>query len=368
MTYTDMLVAGLLFLWIVCSVYVYGSNLIHFSNRATERCQRNSLSIEKTTIIRGLAILGIFFCHIGTHVNSLSSDSGTVEKLLYYGVVSLGDIGVTIFFFLSGYGNKISLQHKKSSREVIVWFRKRTVNLIGVFLLCYLLTICADMLIWGYRPNLLDCVKDIFTLSMPMATTWYLKIQFLFYVITFVGVLINKKRASLFILALTLLYSGVMRWNGADVFWWQTSFCYVIGYIFADKENYILRIGEKLSQRVFFVSSFFIFIIGLFVGIFISRNNYLLSIISYSIVGLSIALMSYGSNLPKIKSANAILKFCGKNSLEIYLLHAGIIAFALSDTESPYLLNVFIFILSTVVLVSVAIMLKYLVRKKSETR
>ena len=114
----------------------------------------NSLSIDHTNQLKGIAIMMVIFSHIGYFL-----DSG--NKFLYPLSVA-GGVGVNIFLFLSGYG--LTLSSLKSSLSVFGFYYKR---LSRVFVPMWIVLIFFLLL-------------DYFLLniSYPLKTIVYLSIGF----------------------------------------------------------------------------------------------------------------------------------------------------------------------------------------------
>lgn len=368
MNIMQMLIIELCMIFVICAMYLYGPCFKILRREGYKYDSIAGLDIDKATILKGLAVFGIFLSHIATHVNVINENTGALFKLFDYTLISLGDIGVAVFFFMSGYGNRISLKKCLTKKDIGYWFLKRIKKVICVFLVCYILTLLTDVILFNYRPSIFNCMSEIFTLSMPQATTWYLKVQCLFYVITLIACLLKSRYSCTIIFVCSAIYSVIAYKVGLNNFWWQTAYCYVIGYFFANSGDTICaKLHTKFENRILFFTEVFGLLLTIFVAVFIARDSYILKVLSFSVIAILIMLLTYEAPIANRTVIHNIYMFFGKNSFEIYLLHAGIIASVLPNTEGGRdIIHIIIFVICTLVLVGIVAAFKSIQFRKKQ--
>lgn len=95
--------------------------------RDMEKFNLKLISTYRSALM-GIATICILMCHAtsnGVNVPILSS------------VLSLGQIGVLMFFFLSGIGIYYSLNSTNGWRDYLQWYKKRFVRLLIPYILIY---------------------------------------------------------------------------------------------------------------------------------------------------------------------------------------------------------------------------------------
>ena len=168
--------------------------------------------------------------------------------LLFMG--SLGSIGVAVFFLLSGYGNASSLKNCDCRWQIIKWFSKRIKKCIMVYLSCYIVISLTDIIITHQYYSLEKIIYEIFTLTIPYTTTWYLKVQVMLYFITFISLFLfkGKKKLVYFIFLLSMMYAILAKFMfQLDSYWWNTVICYSVGWFI---QNNIKRIHILLINNL----------------------------------------------------------------------------------------------------------------------
>lgn len=107
-----------------------------------------SISTHRGTLM-GLAAIGILMCH--------AASNGVNLPASIMSILALGQLGVDIFFFLSGLGILFSLS--KQSGSVCVWYKKRFLRIIVPYLIIYAPVLLLDCNIedkewWYYFYNI----------------------------------------------------------------------------------------------------------------------------------------------------------------------------------------------------------------------
>ena len=142
------------------------------------------MSKEQTTSLRGLAILIVVIHHLGQRLDS------ALPLTLYLMNFFIGYLAVGLFFFLSGYGNMLSISHmQRSFTWKMAWIAKRIIGLLLIFYVAEAMALICELL--SHQP-IIPSLWGLITFSLPGWDTWYIKIQLLLYVLLFIAWLPDK--------------------------------------------------------------------------------------------------------------------------------------------------------------------------------
>lgn len=128
------------------------------------------MSKAQTTSLRGLAILIVVIHHLGQRLDS------ALPLTLYLMNFFIGYLAVGLFFFLSGYGNMLSISHmQRSFAGKMAWIVKRIIGLLLIFYVAEAMALICEFIM--YRR--LDSVKHFVNLdSITISYSSQKKIQF----------------------------------------------------------------------------------------------------------------------------------------------------------------------------------------------
>lgn len=198
------------------------------------------MSKAQTTSLRGLAILIVVIHHLGQRLDS------ALPLMLYLMNFFIGYLAVGLFFFLSGYGNMLSISHmRRSFTGKMTWIAKRVIGLLLIFYVAEAMALICDLL--SNQP-IVPNLWGLITLSLSGWDTWYIKIQLLLYVLLFIAWLPDKLAADARLILLTILAVIaviVMRQCGLSEYWWNTLLCFPTGALLAQYR----QTSEQLLQR-----------------------------------------------------------------------------------------------------------------------
>lgn len=215
--------------------------------------EKGLISKNTSYFIRGIAILMVCLSHYFASAN----DNGLIGSSTIVSIISaLGDPGVGIFFFLSGYALYKGYGEKKTNKVFLINRFKNTYFPYVVIQLVILL------LSGG-----IDGPKRVGRLLLGL-DSWFIVTILIFYIVFYIVGKLPKYRLiimSIFVAGMTLF---LIRMHYPE-FWYDVDWCFPMGMILAKYEN---KIG------------------------FVSR-------------GFSIDINDY------------LMKFLGKNSLYIFLIH-----------------------------------------------
>ena len=158
----------------------------------------------------------------------------------------IGYLAVGLFFFLSGYGNMLSISHmQRSFTWKMAWIAKRIIGLLLIFYVAEAMALICELL--SHQP-IIPSLWGLITFSLPGWDTWYIKIQLLLYVLLFIAWLPDKLTPNTRLALLTVLAVmavAVMRQCGLSEYWWNTLLCFPAGTFLAQYR----QTAEHLLQR-----------------------------------------------------------------------------------------------------------------------
>lgn len=300
----------------------------------------NDFSKNKTDILKGIAILGVFISHVATHTyyGAVSAETcGLVMKLVLYSLTCLGSVCVGVFFFLSGYGNYLSvnkLETEENEKKIYVkWVVKRIKKIIVTFFVCFLIVVIINNCILKAGLSTSMLIENAFKFKMPGTTTWYLKVQLFFYIITFLTLFTGNGRYLTFvILIFSIAYSIIAYYLGLANFWWNTALCYSIGILWASNQEYIQR-KLKCRKKRWICGSLIMFCFAYLVGCILNQS-YIYQMVGFSVVTICIAILTYLTPI----NLNRIFKIekLGGSSLELYLVHIGLVTYCFPNNHVTF--------------------------------
>lgn len=169
-------------------------------------------------------------------------------------------------------------------------------------------------------------ISEFLLLRIPGTSTWYFKIQLLFYFVIAVAAKVDQKHMPVIVAVLAFAYAILGKYFGLPDYWWKTAMCFPAGCIVADSRERISRWALQtwaLGAAVLFVAVGYVYILK------DSRYVLLPQLLAFSAIAAGIALI-----WNRLAGDNKILRSIGKYSLACYLLHIGIVDyFFVADTN-----------------------------------
>lgn len=177
----------------------------------------NVISLELSYILRGLSILFIVLSHICQNISS--------HSLIQFPFLNYAYLFVALFFFLSGYGNFISISKTPKS---IKWLVKRLLCLFIFFSFGLVVNIILNRNVYTSNSTLL---YDFFSLTYRPYTLWYLKVLFIYYLLTFFSKLlfVKQNKQVFFLFMVTILYIIICILLGVPNYWWNSVIAFPMG-------------------------------------------------------------------------------------------------------------------------------------------
>lgn len=296
-----------------------------------KKWQDNPLSLENSKALLGFCAVLIVFHHIAQTVGAANASAFSI--LEHFGVGLVG-----MFFFFSGYGLMKSRRTKKDYLKG--FFKKRMPGILIPFYVCIFLFILAALLTKTKMsvPELIGYFTGFILINTHM---WYIVEIALFYTVFYlVFRFIKNERKALFVMGgflllftigSMLLCHGIYWFQGE--WWYNTSFVFLVGMIFASKEETIFKAFKKHYKG-------FVALFGILFIVLNRVTNYMLRFHGYwtetmTDKGYDDKLMTLVPQLfmtiafvilvvlilMKCKFDNPVLRFLGKISLELYLIH-----------------------------------------------
>lgn len=259
-----------------------------------------------TNSIKGLAMIGIILHHIR---NSLGASSFLLG--------AAGYIGTGIFFFISGYGNELSLV--KFSNVSAKWLGKKIKKIYFPFIVCYVLWIV--YLLFSERLfTFKEILGDVLTVSLPNMINWFPKVILLCFILHWICVKYIKKvkLRSAAIFAIVLVYVVVLKFAHAPDYWYLSVMCYPLGILFTNRKSFMtynILDNKSLNSKI----KKLILVGGITVNIMLLFLSSKINIISIAVsMSFSIFCFVYFSFF---EAKTKFLSWVGENSFECYLFH-----------------------------------------------
>ncbi|MBQ3969605.1 MAG: acyltransferase [Clostridia bacterium] len=300
---------------------------------------KNCFSKEQCLSLRGAFAVLVVLHHAGNEIN------GTMlfSQLYHFGVWATAG-----FFVISGYGLTVSLQNKKE-KYLGEFVSKRLRSPVFPYFVMILLYSAYFRIRDNYT---LKDVLNTFLIGAPIVkNSWYIiaimYLYALYYI--FAKLLFLKGKVRSFILVNFVgaaVYIMLCRGVGFGTWWYNTVFCFVVGIIFAEYEKDIIKKVKKHIVPVNILTAvllavIFVCKIKLPRGTDLFLGATVLFAVTFAVfVPLLCMIVDF--------SKNAVFKWIGKISLELYLIHGLVIEF-LKTCDSVYS-NGAVFVCLTVVL------------------
>ena len=204
MSYLDIIMALLFFAFFVCSRQI--GNYTIFGRDSTDS-------------LRGLAMLGIILHHIH---NRLGLCSPIISQVGY--------LATGLFFFISGYGNMLSINKKNDIN--VKWFVRKLLKIYVPFFVAYWFYYICNIIFYPCEvPTIKEMIQDIITISLPNEISWFPKIIVLCFLIHY----LTRKAFSNRIIQLATIsmvicvYIVIMWKKGTGSYWYNSVLCYPFG-------------------------------------------------------------------------------------------------------------------------------------------
>lgn len=271
---------------------------------------KNYLSKENTSCIKGIFILIVFYSHLYTYMPLQMNK----DFLMYKFVIYLGQLMVTLFLFYSGYGVYESIK-KKKEKYINEIPKKRLLKTLINFDIAVL-----TFVIVNYALNVKFNLKTILLSLIGWGTVgnsnWYIFAILGLYLITYISFKIfdtsNKKAITcLWILTLIFMLFIHVKRNGLE-YCYNTLLCYPLGITYSFLKN-------KIEKIVFDNKKYLYILLICIISYLTFREAIKYNYINYYFMTITFTLIVVLATI-KININNVILKWFGDNLFWIYIL------------------------------------------------
>ncbi|WP_313485416.1 acyltransferase [Pseudescherichia sp.] len=306
--------------------------------------------------LRAIAAVLVVIDHIFSRVEGLSPGSTLFNESAYH---YLGEIGVQVFFCISGFIMVHTSNGNGGLSDAIIFLKKRAIRIYPIYiitLLLFVITIKHFAAIYNinFWVDISDSnvAKRLFLMptfiygngwNNILLQSWTLVYEIYFYIIfAFCMIMVSPKNitllATLFIISImTIVYfvGGKEDSNTStyilNVLGSKNLLFFVFGMLVSFSEKYIFKATRAINNSAlfYFISSFLICISIMFTN-------------AVSVCGISISILAlmYISTIIEINddgTLNRIIIFLGEASYSLYLMH--IFAFIASPYFNVFRLN-----------------------------
>lgn len=284
-------------IFIICSV------LHSLYNKNGNKVNIVFMSINHTSILKGVAIILVLMDHIGKQYNlSITRPSGA--------------IGVCLFLIASGFG--LNESFKKNGRKQYI--RKRLIRVMVPYWIVLITLTIFYLINATFSLNIF--AQNIFLIKLPDSAYWYLRIIIFWYIAYFLISFTHKKVKIFLLILATVIFSMITLQNRLYV--WQI-FSFPLGVIISD--------NLEIIKRLFMKKNFFIACASLILMIFmifvkkmpvVNNNTYgFYDTVSQIILVLSTAIFIIAITFKyECNGIFNLTNIIGKKlSYEIYLTH-----------------------------------------------
>lgn len=271
------------------------------------------MSIEKTTSIKGIFIIIVFFSHFIGYI----SINNSLDEYAIKPIVLLGQCMVTMFLFYSGYGIMESVK-KKDLLYIRTMPKNRLFGTIYRFDIAVLIFFIIGLLM-GKKYSFIQVLLSFIGWESVGNSNWYIFVVLLLYLFSYISFTLfrnNHRLALTSITALTIIYIFVLWYfNLKETYWYDTAICYPLGIAYSlNKSKIETIIKNKKKSYVFCLLTITI----LFIVLKCLPSNGLNIIFYFLRMPVFVALIVLITM--KVSFNNKVLNWFGTHLFEIYIL------------------------------------------------
>lgn len=271
--------------------------------------KKQFLSRDTSICLRGVLACMVLLCHISAKVGIFGN---SIAATLFS---AFGYMGVSAFFFLSGYG--IYEQFKERPEYVNAFPRRRILPFYCLCVFCIAVYTLRDLIFYKAFS-----VKTFF-LSFAIGGTvvdkgWYLQVQLLLYILFYLSFRFIKKGQVLLLSGATCAFCVICAVIGLDSTWYETVVCFVLGMVVSmHKEKVVKILDDGIKGWLILAACGGLFVLTMYFGnasVLPFAARIIVKMLSAAFFACSIVIF-----VTKVRINNPVLRFLGVISLEIYV-------------------------------------------------
>lgn len=273
-----------------------------------EQC--NYLSIRNTCQIKGLFALLILLHHLC--------------QLMYndFGLLNMGPLGVSVFFFFSGYGLLYKIMNDSTYMDSFI--SKRVVKLFIPFICIYFLEIFINYL-EGTTYSFIDILKS-FVNGCPIAMWLWYVIFLLFFYLFFWTIFKVVGRKPLKIIGCSMIFLTLWCvfcfWRRFSPSWTLSCYAIVLGMFWMLYKEKISRFISQYYYLMLLLPFALCIVFHYIYTVVLYPSGWFFGMLASLLFVISIIVFNF-----KFQNRNIILSFLGKISFELYILHPVVVNF-----------------------------------------
>ena len=304
---------------------------IFYSLGFEHKCDNNTLfSRDDGIALRGLAAIFVLISHIYVYGDFQNIEAnGFFFRIIGIALTQLGGLGVLLFLFLSGYG----IQEGYRTREVGLKFVLNRIKKVYIPYLCIKVIFYIITIIWGIG-------------SVLYPEDWFILIISIEYFLYFIARKLTQKNVFLVMLISNILLASFFIVMKFPAKYYNSVWLFVVGVAFSCYQQTIVSALNRHSA-ISTAASMLIFILC---GVSFTMNKgelwseFLKPVSGIALILLLCCMLRY------FRINSPILLWCGKNSLELYIIHVSLHAFF---KHLNSLGSIILYIILSVILVSI---------------
>lgn len=314
--------------------------LVFWNTTKANPIPKNFGGLTETTSFRGILAIIVVLSHIGL------TTSNYFDKF--------GIIGVSGFFFLSGYCLFEGLKNKANYLKGINFIFKRLITILIPYYLCLVLYIA----ILHNNFNSTNIIQSILLINSIVSYSWYVTVILIFYLAFYIIFKFSKdiKCGIILFLIFNLIYMIIAKIIVQQRYIFCSSYCFSLGLLYSYKIKDINLIIKNINYKILFLVITIIFTAYLMLNF---KFNFNITFATLYTLGLpTIFTIWFLLFFSIFNFGNKCNNFLGKISYEIYLLQG--LVFNIVKTYF-HIANDLIFIIFSLIIITIlSLIINYL--------
>lgn len=269
---------------------------------------KNYMSKESTSCIKGIFILIVFYSHLVTYTVIQKSKDFMMLNLRNF----LGQLMVTMFLFYSGYGIYESIKRKKQDYVKSIPVKRILITLFNFDIAVLSFVIINQFL--GRVYSLKNILLSFVGWEGIGNSNWYIFGILFMYLITYISFTFfdkDNKKALVSCWLLTLLFVLFMSVHKED-YWFNTLFCYPLGLTYSYYK-------DKIEKKLFNNKKYLMALGVSLIAFLVFRELIPIDWIYYQCMSIFFCIVLILITM-KVNIHNRILKWLGDNLFWLYIL------------------------------------------------